>query len=207
MDGADMARPDLDRLFDHDFDGIQEYDNPLPGWWTWTFVATIALAFPYVLYYHFGDGPSVHDALAAEREAYAQKLLATYGELAPDEPTLIRYMGDDVAMTGMAPLFKGRCATCHLADGSGNVGPNLTDEHWIDVRQIGDLPRVIGEGVVTKGMPAWKDTLTPTQIVLLSSYVARLRDRPVSGKSPQGDVVPPWPREVPAAESPGGAAE
>jgi cytochrome c oxidase cbb3-type subunit 3 len=112
-------------------------------------------------------------------------------------------------MTGMAGLFRGKCAQCHLADGSGNVGPNLTDDSWINVRTVTDIPKLLQEGVVTKGMPAWGDQLTETQIVLLSSYVAQLSRNPVAGKEPQGDPIPPWPAAPPtpppAAESDAGS--
>lgn len=186
-----------DKLFDHEYDGIREYDNPMPKWWVYLFLLSILFFFPYVVYYHFGQGDSIHDSLEAEIAAYAEQLLATYGELEPDEATLLEYMDNDVAMTGMAGLFRGKCAQCHLADGSGNVGPNLTDDTWIHVRVLTDIPTVLDTGVVTKGMPAWGDQLTETQIVLLSSYVAQLRRNPVAGKAPQGDPVPPWPTAPP----------
>jgi cytochrome c oxidase cbb3-type subunit 3 len=181
-----------DRLFDHEFDGIREYDNPLPGWWMLLFALTILFCGPYILYYHFGVGPSIEAKLEAEHEAYATRLLATYGDLEPDRDTLLRYMDDQVVMTGMAGLFRGRCAQCHLADGSGSVGPNLTDDAWINVTQVTDIPRIVAQGVPAKGMPAWGDRLTETQVVLLSSYVAGLRRRPVSGKEAQGRHIPPW---------------
>lgn len=185
-------RPERDRLFDHEYDGIREYDNPLPGWWMLLYALTILFCVPYVMYYHVGIGPSIYDNLAAEREAYANQLLATYGDLSPDRETLLQYMDDQVAMTGMAGLFRGRCAQCHLADGSGSVGPNLTDDSWINVKEITDIPRVVTQGVPTKGMPAWGDRLTETQVVLLSSYVAGLRRHAVPGKEPQGNPIPPW---------------
>ncbi len=189
--------PEPDKLFDHEYDGIREYDNPMPRWWLVIFAISIVLAFPYALYYHFGDGPSIFDQLNSEIAAYADQLMTTYGELQSDESTILQYMGDDVAMTGMAGLFKGKCASCHLADGSGSVGPNLTDDRWINVKQVTDISGILKEGVVTKGMPAWKDKLTETQIVLLSSYVARLRDQPVDGKPAQGDPIAPWPEAPP----------
>lgn len=198
-----VDEPGRDRLFDHEYDGIREYDNPMPRWWVWIFGLTILFCFPYVLHYHFGRGPSIEERLEMEKEAYANMLIATYGDLEPDVPTLVRYMEDDVAMTGMASLFKGKCAQCHLADGSGSVGPNLTDDHWINVDGIGDIPRILREGVTGKGMPAWGEQLTETQIVLLSSYVARLRSEPLEGKQPQGEAIPPWPEpeELPAEEA------
>ncbi|RMG47927.1 MAG: cytochrome C oxidase Cbb3 [Acidobacteria bacterium] len=197
--------PERDKLFDHDYDGIREYDNPLPRWWVFIFVGTILFCFPYVVYYHFTPGRTIYDALDREVAAYADKLLATYGELTPDEDTILRFMDDDVAMTGMASLFKGRCAQCHLADGSGNVGPNLTDDSWIHVKTLTDIPRVIKNGVPLKGMPAWGERLTDTQIVLLSAYVARLRRNPVPGKAPQGEVIPPWPTRTADTSPPAGS--
>ena len=53
---------DRDKLFDHEYDGIREYDNPMPKWWLYIYLITFIICFPYILYYHFGDGPSVHDA-------------------------------------------------------------------------------------------------------------------------------------------------
>ena len=193
-----------DKLFEHEYDGIKEYDNPLPRWWVWMFVGSILIAYPYIFYYHFGPGSSVHDALDAEVAAYAEHLMATYGELQPDVPTIVTYMDDPTAMTGMASLFKGKCAQCHLADGSGNVGPNLTDEHWINVKSVTDIPQIITAGVVAKGMPEWGSKLSETQVVLLSSYVAQLSRNPVPGKEPQGDPIEPWPSadEVPPPEEP-----
>lgn len=41
-----------DKLFDHDYDGIREYDNPLPPWWVNLFFITIVWSVVYVLYYH-----------------------------------------------------------------------------------------------------------------------------------------------------------
>ncbi|MHC5115114.1 MAG: cbb3-type cytochrome c oxidase N-terminal domain-containing protein [Planctomycetota bacterium] len=189
--------PYEDRLFDHEYDGIQEYDNPMPGWWVLVFWGTILFCFPYLAWYHVGVGPSIHDDYEAELAAYAQQLLETYGELEPDEATMLRFMDDDIAMTGMASLFKSKCAQCHLADGSGNVGPNLTDDHGINIKTMTDIYTTISDGVIAKGMPEWKGKLTDTEIVLLSAYVARLRRNPLPGKAPQGDPIAPWPEAPP----------
>jgi cytochrome c oxidase cbb3-type subunit 3 len=45
-------RQEMDKLFDHDYDGIQEYDNPLPPWWVTLFYITIFWAVIYLLFYH-----------------------------------------------------------------------------------------------------------------------------------------------------------
>ena len=54
-----MSEPERDRLLGHDYDGIEEYDNPLPGWWTWIFVATIVFSTGYWLYSQIGPGPTI----------------------------------------------------------------------------------------------------------------------------------------------------
>ena len=193
---------EYDKLFDHDYDGIREYDNPMPKWWVYMFVLCTIFAFPYVLHYHYGHGTTVLGALEAEQAAYAEKLMTTYGDLQPDEPTLLQFMDDELAMVGMSSLFKGKCASCHLADGSGSVGPNLTDDHYLNVKQVTDIADIVSNGLVTKGMPAWKDKLTETQVVLLSSYVAQMRRQPIPGKPAQGETIPPWPPTPPREETP-----
>lgn len=187
-----MNETEYGPLFEHEYDGIREYDNPLPGWWKTLFWLTILFCFPYAVYYHGHAGRSIKDDYEAEVAAFAAQLIATYGELSPDAPTIARFMDDDVAMTGMASLFRSKCAQCHRADGSGNIGPNLTDRNWLHVKKLTDIYKVISEGVPAKGMPTWKDQLTETQRVLMSAYVARLSRHPVAGKEPQGDLVPSW---------------
>jgi len=179
-------------LREHAYDGIQEYDNPLPGWWVWTWILSIVFCFPYVVFYHGADGRSLEDEYEQEVADFADMLLATYGELQPDEETIRRYMSDDVAMAGMKSLFKSKCTQCHKADGTGLVGPNLTDDAWINVKVLTDLPKVLEQGVVPKGMPAWGSQFSTTQIVLMSAYVASLRADPKPGKAAQGEAIPPW---------------
>lgn len=195
--------PERDPLLDHEYDGIQEFDNPLPGWWVWIFWITILFCIPYIMWYHIGLGPSEHDAYESELAAFAEKLMATYGDLQPDDATIHRFMDDPVAMTGMASLFRSRCAQCHLSDGSGSVGANLTDAHWLNVRVLPDIYEVIAQGVPDKGMPPWQESLSPTQMVLLSAYVAQLGRDPKPGRPPEGTVRSPWP-PIPASgdESP-----
>ncbi len=186
-----------DPLLDHEYDGIREYDNPMPGWWVWMFILTTLFAVPYVMWYGMGLGPSIHDNLEAEQVAFAEQLMAMYGDLEADQPTIITYMNEDAAMIGMSSLFKNKCAQCHRADGRGEVGPNLTDDYWVHVNTIVDIAEVIETGRDDKGMPAWGDKLSKTQIVLLSSYVAQLRRQPLEGKDPEGKEIAPWPDEAP----------
>ncbi|HEB60311.1 MAG TPA: cytochrome C oxidase Cbb3, partial [Phycisphaeraceae bacterium] len=161
-----------DKLFDHDFDGIKEYDNPLPTWWVWLWVGSMIFSVFYILWYHVGNGPSIYDKLEKENARFGDAMMAKYGNLKPDEETILKFMNDNDAMSAISSLFKGKCAQCHVADGSGNVGPNLTDDYYIHVKKITDIPDVITKGVLAKGMPPWEGQLTETQIVLLSSYVA-----------------------------------
>ena len=77
------AEPDQDHLLDHAYDGIQEYDNPLPRWWVLLFWLTILVTPIYILYYHYGPGP-----LAAER--YDAEMIAFYDKQAEELLTLLR---------------------------------------------------------------------------------------------------------------------
>jgi hypothetical protein len=62
-----------DRLTDHSYDGIHEYDNPLPGWWKWLFILTILFCFPYIAFYHSGRrslaGGSLRGRVSRQRPA------------------------------------------------------------------------------------------------------------------------------------------
>jgi cytochrome c oxidase cbb3-type subunit 3 len=190
LNGVEEGREE--NLMAHEYDGIREYDNPLPAWWTWTWIATMVFCIPYVGWYHLGDGPSLTDKYEHELEAFAAQLVETYGDLEATPETIASFMHDPVAMAGMASQFRSKCAQCHLDDGSGQVGPNLTDDAWLHVVELTDIVRVLQDGVPAKGMPAWADQFTDTQTVLMAAYVASLRMEPKAGKAPQGEVIPSW---------------
>ena len=78
-----MTGRDEDRLLDHQYDGIQEYDNPLPSWWVYLFLLTIAFSAAYWLYYHWGGiGMSERASYEAEKGEFQQ----WQGELAAAAP-------------------------------------------------------------------------------------------------------------------------
>lgn len=189
--------PETDKLSGHMYDGIQEYDNPTPGWWNWLFVASIAFAPFYLLVFH---SPYQENTLAAQYDrAYADNLRLQFGEigtLEPDADTIIQYMDDPKWIAVGQITFKTHCVTCHGKEGEGISGPNLTDNSYLHVKQIEDIAKVVQEGAKAGAMPAWGNRLHPNEVVLVASYVASLRGtNAAGGKAPEGNEIPPWPKQ------------
>ncbi len=196
-----------DRLTGHCYDGIQEYDNPLPGWWKWIFIATILFCFPYIAFYHSGaEGRSLEDRYAAASAANARLQFADIGELDGDATTLVKYMNDPSWLRVGESVFKANCTSCHGALGEGLVGPNLRNEVYKNVRTIEDIYDVVSNGAAAGAMPAWKDRLEQNERVLVAAYVASLRGTETGeGKAPEGQPIAPWPEyEEPEEEEPAG---
>jgi len=184
-------------LTGHEYDGIQEYDNPLPGWWKWLFIVSIIFFFPYFAYYHFGgSGRSVSDGYQVAEAVNARKQLAGLGEIKPDRQTLVRF-----ASTGGGGLAVGRgvylanCVACHGTSGGGLIGPNLTDNHYKNVREIEDILNIVNRGAAAGAMPAWINRLDEAECVLVSAYVASMRgtDPGPGAKAAEGSEIAPWP--------------
>jgi len=126
-----MSAPGRDRLLGHDYDGISEYDNPLPGWWVWMFWATIAFSAAYAIYYHAGPGPSVDREYADDvRLAGAQQARRAAAVGVATDGAILAVQKDAAAMGSAREIFATRCAACHGQKGEGIIGPNLTDEYW-----------------------------------------------------------------------------
>lgn len=175
-----------DRLLEgHNYDGIEEFDNPLPGWWLVTFFGTIIFSFIYYLHYEVGSGPNQAQQLA-EDLAIIQSLKK--GGPALDEEKLAAMVSQEQLDKG-AQAFAAKCAACHGAKGEGLIGPNLTDKHFLHGNKRMDMYAVISNGVLDKGMPPWKDQMSSDELAAVTNYVFSLKGTFVAGKPPQGQEL------------------
>ena len=185
-------------LTGHNYDGIQEYDNPTPAWWTWVFIVSILFGGAYLFLMLVAAGDLSPEA-EYERAAVAnlKKKFGEIGILESDAPTLVKYMGEAEWMALGANVYRANCTTCHGLAAEGNSGPNLTDDAYIHVKSIEDIATVVKDGAKAGAMPAWGNRLHPNEVVLVSAYVASLRGTNASGgKKAEGDVPEPWPTDL-----------
>lgn len=190
-----MAKSEYDKLFEHAYDGIQEYDNPLPGWWMAIFAATIVFSAGYMIYYHGGGpGESMSQEYAAEMKnasEQASKMLAAAPT--PTEEIIKQATTKPETAAAGKTVYEGKCAACHGMHGEGLVGPNLTDDYWIHgTGKMLDLYTVIDKGVPEKGMIAWGSQLKPIEITQVVAYIVSLHgSNPPNAKAPQGNKISP----------------
>ncbi len=162
----------------HVYDGIEEYDNPLPRWWFIMFIVTFVYAGVYLLVYPgLGSWPglfgwtSVKELRGHQQQADA-RYADTFGTYA-NTPIEELAQNPDAMKMGLR-LFSNNCAVCHGADGGGNYGfPNLTDHDWL----YGGTPDKIKETITLgrKGaMPAWGALMGETGVVNVSEYVLQM---------------------------------
>lgn len=179
-------------VLDHDYDGIEELDNPLPGWWLATFYITIVVGVVYFAYHNILNPADVHaqryaSELQVYEQAQAEKNQAQAVTLTPEQ--MLEKIKDPAVIEAGSALYNERCISCHAAGGAGQIGPNLTDDFWIN----GDgkpltIQTLIDKGVTTKGMPAWEAVFSDQQLVEITAYVVSLRgSNPPNAKAPQGD--------------------
>ncbi|HVZ76778.1 MAG TPA: cbb3-type cytochrome c oxidase N-terminal domain-containing protein [Gemmatimonadaceae bacterium] len=182
-------RQEQDRLLEHDYDGIQEFDNPMPRWWVWIFWATIIFSAVYAFDpRHTLRGPGRIADYQAEMAAAARRWPQPTGNV--DAATLAALTHDQAALAAGKAIFTSTCAPCHRADGGGLIGPNLTDDYWLHGGTLMDIHKTITEGVLDKGMPNWGKFLKPEQINDVTVYVASLHGtNPPNPKAPQGVKV------------------
>lgn len=177
-----------EEVLEHDYDGIQEYDNPLPRWWLMILYGSIAWALFYVPWYHFGPGPLAAEEYAAELEAAGEQLGAPRAPATFTPEQLTAAVGDPAQLAVGKKVFETHCVACHTASGAGLVGPNLTDEFWIHGGSLANIAKVVVEGVPDKGMIAWGTQLSSAELVGVVGYIRSLKgSNPPNPKAPQGD--------------------
>ena len=181
----------------HSWDGIEEFNNPLPRWWLWTFYVTIIWSIGYMIAYPAwplitGATPGVLGAstradVAAEITRYEEanapieaKLVATDLNAIASDPELVNY-----TMNAGGAVFRTWCAQCHGSGAAGNVGyPNLLDNDWLWGGTIDDIHTTISHGIRNttdadarySEMPKFgaDELLEPAQIDQVVQYVLQI---------------------------------
>lgn len=175
----------------HNYDGIRELDNRLPPWWLYGFYLCIIFAGIYMYRYHIGHTAPLSaeelaidmDKAAIDQEAYLKKSANKVDE------NSVAYLTGVADLEAGKKVFEIACAACHLKDGGGSVGPNLTDNYWVHGGSIKDIFKTLKYGWPEKGMKSWKEDYSPVQLAQISSYVKSLQGtKPGTAKEPQGTL-------------------
>ena len=171
---------------DDDFDGIKEEDNPMPDWWLWTFLLSIPFAFIYFIHYHMTDDAGLMAEYLAEK-AEVEAVIAAHGPKLGDLAAKVtEALGVEATLLDGAQVYTQQCAVCHGQQGEGLIGPNLTDKHAIHGAGIESVLKVINEGSLQKGMPAWGQVLSKDQLVHVTAFVKSLEGKMLPGKPAEG---------------------
>ncbi|EKT4542920.1 cytochrome-c oxidase, cbb3-type subunit III [Pseudomonas putida] len=174
-----------DETMGHSFDGIEEYDNPLPKWWFWLFVGTLAFSVGYlILYPGLGNWKGILPGYengwtgANEWQKEMDKADARFG------PIFAKYAvmpveevaKDPQALKMGSRLFASNCSVCHGSDAKGAFGfPNLTDNDW---RWGGD-PETIKTTIMSGRhgvMPAWAEVIGDQGVADVAAFVVSKLD-------------------------------
>lgn len=194
-------------IIDHGFDGIKELDNSLPQWWVALFHMGNVFMVVYMLAYIFTDFAHAdveyekHMALAEEKVRIWVENNDITIEQAENRFT------DQQALANGKQVYENVCATCHTANGGGGIGPNLTDDYWVNQTQD-DLFKNIYD-IIYNGSPqdpqmrpfGAQGELTGLTIQDVASYVYYLNQEApevttdMGGAAPQGDLVAEWARK------------
>ena len=186
-----------DKLLNHEYDGIQELDNPMPGWWLYGFYFTIALGVIYLLYYDvFRIGPSQSEEYQREMEIAAQMYGVDEAEEALDF-ALLEVLTDEESLAIGREVYINPaqlCVTCHGANAQGLVGPDLTNNYWKYGCDLESIMNSIKTGFPQRGMPAYGSgrRISDLDLHKMASYLISLR-----GSSPAGARPPDMSRSVP----------
>lgn len=187
-----------DEIIEHgqDYDGIKEYDNPLPRWFLMMFYASIVFSCLYMGYYTAksmaisrvtGKGQALawSGAKLASQTREAEASRAAF--VAPEGDALDQFLRMPANISRGEALFKANCVACHGEQGQGLIGPNLLDRFWIHGGGPEEVLHSIAAGWPEKGMPGWELSLGTEKVHWLTAYVASIQGRTVAGaKEPQG---------------------
>lgn len=180
-------------LREHEYDGIQEYDQKLPNWWLVIFIAALVFFFGYwIAYYHLGwmksDEAKIQAAMQRIETAQKKALDEMLAKL-NDEALVNEWASDPARVASGREIYMVNCTACHGQDlaakidvGGGQFvnlpGRSLTDGQWEYGAKPMDIFRIINNGTPPESpghnnakMEAWGLKLPPVQIAELTAYI------------------------------------
>lgn len=198
-----QSRETTEQTLGHAFDGIEEYDNPLPKWWFLLYVGTIVFGVAYLaLYPGLGSWKGLLPGYQYLDSA-SQKGFASEENLPPEErggwtqvkqwefemerarkeydPIFARYAQteltalaqDEKAMKVGARLFVTYCSVCHATNAKGAPGFPNLTDQ---IWRWGGDPEAIKTTVLhgrTGVMPAWGPVIGEEGVKNVAAYVQR----------------------------------
>lgn len=178
-----------DQTLGHEFDGIAEYDNPLPRWWFQMFMATVIFGLAYLaLYPGLGSFQGLlgwsstgqwEEEMAHAEEQY-KPVFAKYAAMSVEE---LQQPGNEAGLKMGQRMFANNCSLCHGSTGSGAYGfPDLTDNDWLYGGDAATIKATIANGR-NGGMPPWGAVLGEEGVRDVSSYVLSLSGQDVDADS------------------------
>jgi len=180
-------RPDsTEETVGHSYDGIEEYDNPLPRWWFLLFIGTLVFGILYlVLYPGLGNWKGVlpgYEGGWTQEKQWEREVAQADEKYGPIFAKYAAMSVEEVAQDAQAlkmggRLFASNCSVCHGSDAKGAYGfPNLTDNDWL----WGGEPETIKTTILhgrQAAMPAWRDVIGEEGIRNVAGYVRSLSGR------------------------------
>ncbi|WP_185867342.1 cbb3-type cytochrome c oxidase N-terminal domain-containing protein [Blattabacterium cuenoti] len=198
FDSKKIYHDDVKKI-DHGFDGIIELDNKLPMWWIHLFYLTIVFSAIYFFSYLLIDFSNPYKEYDI---AYKNQLkeIEIFEKNTPQVTIENASFRENLINKGKI-LFEENCATCHNSDGSGNIGPNLTDDYWINAKEkdlFKNIFYIIWNGSDNNPtMRAFGQSgeIKGNDIEKISSYVYFINKKfkkSLKGKAPQGRKITEW---------------
>ncbi|MCM4152759.1 cytochrome C oxidase subunit III [Arenibacter sp. N53] len=192
MTGNKPIEEEKEIILDHNYDGIRELDNNLPPWWVYMFYATIIFGVVYLARFHVFNDYTQNEEYEQE-VAEAMIAIEEYKKTAKGlvDANTVELLTEASDIKAGATIYSSSCVACHMPDGGGGIGPNLTDEHWILGGGIKNVFHTISEGGRDgKGMIAWKQTLKPVEIAQVASFIlSEINGKvPANPKAAEGEI-------------------
>ena len=177
-----------DETVGHAFDGIEEFDNPLPQWWFYMFVATVIFGLGYLMLYPgLGNFKGLLGWTSANQweqemqhaEEVYRPVFAQFATLSIED---LQKPENEAGLKMGQRMFANNCSVCHGTAGTGAIGfPNLTDNDWLYGGEPATIKQTLTNGR-NGGMPAWSAVLGEDGVRDVASYVMTLSGQePVAG--------------------------